>query len=335
MLSCDFTLLPCPNKCKKDEEILKLLRKDIEKHKKEECPRHQYECPYCKEAGEYHERTTTHLKKCPNIKIRCPNDGCRELIQRRMIQQHCHKCSLEILPCKYANIGCKERVLRKDKKDHERDQQHFQLAIDTVHKQEDIIKKQGGMLAVLQSKVALLESTQLATDTHLRATQFKFKVENFNQHKELSDKVCSAAFYTSPGGYKMCINVVPNGSGDGKSTHVSVFAFLMRGENDDHLPWPFTGTVTVELLNQLEDKNHHSKVTSFLQDLLDSQRVTDRKRAPVGYGRPRYIPHSSLGYDEAKHCQYLKDDCLYFRVKVDANTSSKPWLVLLYPDSVC
>ena len=38
---------------------------------------------------------------------------------------------------------------------------------------------------------------------------------------------------------------------------VSMFAFLLKGENDDYLPWPFTGTVTVELLNQLEDKKFH------------------------------------------------------------------------------
>ena len=322
MLSCDFTLLPCPNQCKKDGEILKLLRKDIEKHTKEECPRRQYECPHCKETGEYLERTITHRKKCPNIKIPCPNDGCRELIQRRMIQQHRQKCSFEILPCKYANIGCKEKVPRKDKKDHERDLQHFQLAIDTVHKQENIIKGQGGMLAVLQSKVELLES-----DAQQRATKFKFKVTNFEKRKRFGDKMYSPAFYTSPGGYKMCICVHANGNGDGKGTHVSVFAFLMRGENDDHLPWPFTGTVTVELLNQLQDNYYYAGETTFHEDADVSQRVMDRETSSTGFGDPCYIPHIDLVYDEANHCQYLKDDCLYFNVKVNAKTTSKPWLL--------
>ena len=66
----------------------------------------------------------------------------------------------------------------------------------------------------------------------------------------------SPGFYISPVGYKMCIKVDCNGYGISKGTHVSVYAYLMRGENDDHLPWPFTGTVTVELLNQLEDDSH-------------------------------------------------------------------------------
>ena len=36
LTNCGFTLLPCPNECKKDNETVKLLRKDIEGHKKEE-----------------------------------------------------------------------------------------------------------------------------------------------------------------------------------------------------------------------------------------------------------------------------------------------------------
>ena len=350
LLSCDFTLLPCPNQCKKDEEILKLLRKDIEKHKKKECPRRQYECSHCNETGEYQERTTTHLEECPNIEIPCPNDGCSKLVKRCDMSEHCEECSFELLPCKYSDIGCEQEICRKDLEDHERDSQlHLQLAIDTVHelkgmvedieqenetklvllqsKVENIEQENETKLVLLQSRVASLESTLPAKARQQKQTNFKFKVKHFSQLKNSSDKIYSPAFYTSPGGYKMCIRVDANGNGDGKGTHVSVFAYTMRGENDDHLPWPFTGTVTVELLNQLEDKNHHSTQTTFPRDDEISQRVTDGEKASSGYGHPCYIPHTSLGYNEAKHCQYLKDDCLYFSVKVDAQTSSKPWLV--------
>ena len=151
-------------------------------------------------------------------------------------------------------------------------------------------------------------------------------VESFDHLKRSKHAFYSPGFYTSHGGYKMCIRVDANGYDDGKGTHVSVYAYLMRGENDDHLPWPFTGTVTVELLNQLEDKNHHGQKTPFPRDSEASQRVTDGERASTGYGYSCYIPHSSLGYDEAKHCQYLKDDCLYFRVTVNAKSTLKPWL---------
>ena len=223
-------------------------------------------------------------------------------------------------------LGCEKRVPRKDLEHHEEDsQQHLQLAIDAVDKQESKIDQ----LVLLQSKVASLQSSLLAKYyTPNSATPYKFKAEDFSELKDSSNEMFSPAFYTSPGGYKMCINVIPNGNGNGKGTHVSVFAYLMHGENDDHLPWPFTGTVTVELLNQLEDKNHHYEATTFIPDSRASQRVMDGERAPTGYGDQCYIPQSSLGYDEAKHCQYLKDDCLYFSVIVEAETTSKPWLVI-------
>ena len=275
------------------------------------CPRRQYECPHCRESGEYQERTTTHLEECPKMKIPCPNDGCDEEIQRCNISLHRQKCLFESVSCKYTNIGCKKSVLRKDLEEHQNDsQQHLQLAIDKVNQQEMTIKKH-------EDKIAQLQTTPM-----------KFKITNFDKLKTSNETVYSPGFYTSSGGYKMCIRVDTNGIGDGKGTHVSVFAYLMRGENDDHLPWPFTGTVTVELLNQLKDDNHISRIMTFPPDDNEaSQIVVIEERASTGYGYHCHIPHSELSYNAAKNCQYLKDDCLYFRVKVDARITSKPWLV--------
>ena len=60
---------------------------------------------------------------------------------------------------------------------------------------------------------------------------------NFEQYKIDRDRWYSQPFYTHPQGYKVCLSVVANGSGKGKGTYVSVFAYLMRGEFDDHLKW--------------------------------------------------------------------------------------------------
>ena len=126
----------------------------------------------------------------------------------------------------------------------------------------------------------------------------------------------------------MCINVYANGNGEGKGTHVSVFSHLMKGENDDYLPWPFTGKVTIELLNQLEDNNHYSETTAqFPADSKASQRVVTGERASCGWGSPSYISHSDLTHNAAKNCQYLKDNRLHFRISVNAKESSTPWLI--------
>ena len=152
MTSCDYTLQPCHNECIKDEKNIQLLRKDLEKHVKQKCPRRQYECPHCKEPGEYQERTTTHLTVCPSVEVPCPNRGCRETMQCFKITLHRTECLFELLPCKYTNIGCMEKLVRKQIEAHENDtQQHLQLAIDTVN-------KLGGLLVQLQSRLPAQES---------------------------------------------------------------------------------------------------------------------------------------------------------------------------------
>ena len=139
---------------------------------------------------------------------------------------------------------------------------------------------------------------------------------NFDQHKTDSDEWYSPPFYTHPRGYKMCLCVDANGNGDGEGTHVSVWAWLMRGEFDDHLKWPFQGRVTVAMLNQLKNDNHITETIRFITT-TDNQiigRVTDGERAPSGLGCPTFIAHNDLNHKPARKHQYLKYDCLRFRI---------------------
>ena len=55
----------------------------------------------------------------------------------------------------------------------------------------------------------------------------------------------------------MCLSIIANGWEDGKNTHVSVFAHMMKGEFDSHLQWPFKGEITVQLVNQKDRGEHH------------------------------------------------------------------------------
>ena len=107
-----------------------------------------------------------------------------------------------------------------------------------------------------------------------------------------------------------------NGYWKGKGTHVSVFAYLMRGEFDDHLKWPFRGHVTVAILNQLEVSNHTTHTITFT-DTTNNEvigRVTEGERAESMWGYFTFIAHTELNYNPTKNCQYLKYDCLRFRI---------------------
>ena len=90
-----------------------------------------------------------------------------------------------------------------------------------------------------------------------------FTMTDFLQKKEAGTIWNSPPFYTHPQGYKMCLQVYANGIGDGEGTHLSVFVALMRGEDDQHLQWPFESDISYQLVNWREDKQHHEGTVRF------------------------------------------------------------------------
>ena len=141
------------------------------------------------------------------------------------------------------------------------------------------------------------------------------KIAGFDEVKRMGTRWHSRPFYTGMGGYKMCLDVDTNGCGAGRGTHVSVFTYLMRGEFDSRLKWPFRGTITIQLVNQLEDKEHRTDTISYTDTtpIMSTARVTDGERSG-GWGKPEYILRSDLGLNVPKNHHYLKDDCLVFRI---------------------
>ena len=212
-----------------------------------ECLRRQYDCPHCEEAGEYEERTTSHLDECPMIEVPCPKRECKENILRRNVTEHLSECMFEDVPCKYANIGCKEKVIRRDlhqlEKHEGESQQHLQLAINAVQQQQLQIQS-------LQKK-------------HVPTAKFLYKFISFDHHRKMNDTTNTLPIFSSspewyrtviPEWYRIELCIKCNGKTECRNAYVSVNAYLNRGPVDDNLiAWQFTGTVTTELLNQLED----------------------------------------------------------------------------------
>ena len=114
----------------------------------------------------------------------------------------------------------------------------------------------------------------------------------------------------------MSLCVLPNGQNEGKGTHVSVVACIIRRGNDDNLKWPFKGTIKVSLLNQLEDGQHLSiQVYSADSAPRDISGGTTRGSNMCVMGCFRFVSHHDLSYCSSKNCQYLKDDTMFFRVE--------------------
>ena len=100
----------------------------------------------------------------------------------------------------------------------------------------------------------------------------------------------------------------------------------MPGEYDDTLDWPFQGEVTVELLNQLEDNNHHKYVIHFNHETPEYHKNRKEEEDYKGWGQPKFIPHTDLGHNSSTNTQYLMNDTLYFKVSVNVHSKTKPWL---------
>ena len=124
----------------------------------------------------------------------------------------------------------------------------------------------------------------------------------------------SPPYYTHSHGYKMCVNVELAPS----FTVLDVFSYLLRGEYDAGLKWPFKGTVVVQLLiNQLSDDNHYDYVFDYSQARdSKSQRVTSGERSNWKAPSGPHLLLTALEYNSSKKCQYLKNDCLKFRIFV-------------------
>ena len=333
---CPYQLVPCTNECGE-----KIRRDAWWAHITINCPKRIAQCVYCLKKGPHLLITSrSHLNKCPDLPIRCSNEGCNEKIPRRSLASHNETCPKAIIPCDYSNIGCNERIIREEQEIHndEAIAIHLQLTTRQLQLTNEVLREKSEELQEtteelqeinedLQSAKETIQSLQTALQEQkdlLTVSKKVFKVSQCTQKKK---GWWGPGFYTSPGGYKMSLRVDPYGNGDGKGTHIACYIYLEEGVYDDILEWPFQGEVTIELLNQLEDKNHKKYIIQYDESVPygSKQRVFKGENSK-GWGTHHFIPCSKLMYDAAKKCQYLKDDSLYFRVSAKATSKTKPWL---------
>ena len=333
-------------------------RRHVTTHQTLECIRRPFSCVYCGNyEADFEDVTQKHWSMCGFYPVPCPNE-CGVCPERQNLEHHMSKdCPLAVVKCDFHYAGCEVQLPHKDMPAHlaenlvthisqlatyndkamtERDQKMTQLTEDLSRKIEQLEKKNKALLETqdnmhrreeeLKERVAQLEaklddlSPQIRREIPLyNGHPIEVIMTQFKKHKQDGDQWYSEPFYTHQHGYQMCLRVHANGFGTGKGTHISVYSYLMRGEYDNHLRWPFQGIINVQLINQLQDKEHLE-----IESVFDSNspatarnRLHTKERNSNGLGKSQLIPHSELGYNRAKNCQYVKDDCLCFRVTLN------------------
>ena len=140
-------------------------------------------------------------------------------------------------------------------------------------------------------------------------------LDNFSVYKRSNAIWWSQPFYTSVDGYKLQLKVYANGIGSGAGTHLSLYARLMKGDNDDKLSFPLNATITVQILNILSDFNHREETIDHYKASLEYRtRITEGDTAPGGWGNTQFISHTELLDNTNNSIKFIDNDKLYFRI---------------------
>ena len=263
------------------------------------------------------------LEGCPFTAINCPlsHTGCKVRLPRMDVKVHMNDELLSHV-MKQTTLFL---TLIQDNKTLNNQLEMVNTQLHSVERGNECLKQQvdklEGQLHLVEGKKAELEGEikelKEAQEAVARTGQPIGPVEltmiHFPQHKQDDDMWFSPPFYTHPHGYKMCMRVWPNGFGKGKGTHLGVAIYLMRGEFDDQLKWPFRGDITIQLLNQNGERVHCTKTVSF-NDRAPAGVGSRVSQGTVGVasgsglGFPKFVSHNDL------RPKLLKNDCLRFRI---------------------
>ena len=142
----------------------------------------------------------------------------------------------------------------------------------------------------------------------------QFTISEYSKRKQFDNIYYSPPFTTSQG-YKFCLKMYANGYGSSKGSHITITAVIMKGQHDSHLKWPFTGTIIVEVLNWLEDKEHCKQILSI--DTNDKIVRVSKGEYGQDYGLYKFISHSSLPLNSSTNTQYLHQDRICVRVRAN------------------
>ncbi len=301
--NCLFASIDCPNNCG-----VAIQRRILAEHQINDCSKRPYTCEYCQLTETYLYIQAEHLPVCPKRPVTCPNECGVTSLETSQLEQHMRECSLAMVECELSEVGCEEKVKRKDLDRHmeEAARRHIQLmniyCIRTVAalKDENLeLKKElttkNKEVANLKKKVDLTSSSlyllRLDLDqatTYMRTTFVQMQVKNVSKLEDEEDRWENPEeFYTFPSRHRMKINL------HFSSDRIEVELTHLKSQ-DESVFWSKTFTVVLRMLNQDED-HAHFEITRDL--LVEHNNFNDEmfiKYSKIRFGGGRYLRDDSL-----------------------------------------
>ena len=303
---CGYVDVDCPYACGE-----RVQRRNVEEHKSQHCPLRPFTCQYCNLEATHQKITVEHWPVCEKYPLPCSNECGEEEMERQHLKGHLEQiCPLEEIKCEFSYAGCGAQLQRRLMSAHIKKNSEAHLFLlaqeapklkDRVKQQEDQIKqlgdqiKQQGDQIKQQGDQIKQQGEQISALMKLlpvKVPPVDIIMDDFEEHKKNDNDWYSPPFYSHVGGYKMCLKVYANGVGDAKGTHVSVYVYLMRGEFDDDLKWPFSAHITIDLKKNIPP--HHKYRFKFEGGKQCNKPKENYKCNTSGWGYRTYISHADI-----------------------------------------
>ena len=215
---------------------------------------------------------------------------------------------------------------------------HLDLACVKLKNTEDELDKVKNQLRNIEDKfdktVTFLNGTMAASKKAMGLLElsrvkhtnvFLWRIDGFSQilknsKNEGKEIIYSDPFYTKTEtdgfGYKLKVLIYPDGTGDGKNTHLSVFIIIMKGEYDAILPWHFSKKVMFTLIDQQDELGkRENKTMEFIgQNTSSFTRPTTEENIGIGF-------HCFISHEELKSQHYIVDDTLFLQVEIRSTSN--------------
>ena len=189
--------------------------------------------------------------------------------------------------------------------------------VNTLQYENDTLKQQvTKMFTESRAEQEVLARRSFSLESSIGLPPFSFIMDNLQEHLEHNIDFFSPPFYSYIGGYRLRIKVTPNGIFFGEGTHISLTVYIMKGVFDDYLRWPFRGSVTIALMDQLNDSDHKVETITFDKgtSIKASGRALGIDINEKGLVMYEFFDHSWLKPSSKKRRLYVKDDKILFKV---------------------
>ena len=333
---CGKYPVACPNDC----SVYKFERQAVERHLENECPLVVVNCPFTytgcgvtlprRDMHEHAQDMSTHFKLLGSF---------TQKLARENENLHLHMVQVEA----EAKRMCE--VVKKN------EEQRLYIEREAEKKQDSLLEKISKLSSIccasshhikhsemLGKKCGYFSSECMTMVAHCTVSKdaemelrsmyfpvlpFKFRVEKFLSFKKMAtdNVVYSPVFY--PYGYKLRIIMIRSQYSKALSfdAFMSIYVEIMPGPFDETLKWPFKGSVTIQIVNQLNDHNYYEKTGKFSDETYEKDTIRPDDHHSIKWGITQFIYHKELRYEHCKGGQqthYTKDGSLQICVtKID------------------